>query len=562
MSFFKNKNWKSEQYWTTLLVAFIIILILKILLIFYPVRIDSTNQDYLIYLRNDIPIFFVIVFNIFINTLLRTPKQRIVINILSFIIILHYYIDVILITYFQSRAFVPEIFEFISLWTIYAFIEHRIIAIIIFIVICSISYFITTKIKLKKNDIFLIFILFLIYLWINLIYWSNIKFMWNILTLNPIYRIGNWWYYQPECKTTYNDQLTYEEWEWKNLNIILIFLESFSAIDSKNAWWENNLPLFDEIQNNWITFTNFLSQWYDSSSAHVSTLYWIIPWRNGWYKSFNHVMTPLPEFLNNEWYKTTFISTADTYFLWQRNFLKDAWFKKIIGEEAFEDVEHYTFSSAPDEYLYETAINELSKQKWKFFIWMQTISFHKPYETPYWESQKLSLKYSEDKLYDFYNELRKRNFFNSWILILVWDHRMMEPIKPWELSKFWESWRARTVATVIGSWINSWVINSNIIQHSDIYNSIKKLVWSWRIELDKYYNNIFSNKTNRNRSVSVRWWSTAAKNRYDIYYKDWKFKSLETDEIEENLEQNIYEYICTSLALHDKKLDNILKIHR
>lgn len=386
--------------------------------------------------------------------------------------------------------------------------------------------------------------------------------MWNILTLNPIYRIANWWYYQPECKTTYNDQLTLEKWDWKELNIILVFLESFSAIDSKNSWWEDNLPLFDKIQNDWITFTNFLSHGYESSSAHVSTLYWVIPWRKTGYKEFNYKMTPLPEFLNSEWYNTTFISTVDTQFLSQRKFLEKSWFKKIIGEEAFEDVEHYTFSSAPDEYLYKETLKEISKQEWKYFIGMQTISFHQPYNTPYWETQELALKYSEEKLYDFYNELKKINFFNSWILILIWDHRMMNPIKPWELAKLWESWQARTVATVIWTGINSWVINNNITQHIDIYNSIKKLVWSWTIELDKYYNNIFSNDSNRNRSISVRWWSTAAKNRYDIYYKDWKFESLESDEINGTLSSDIYEYICTSLALHDEKLDNILKIHR
>jgi hypothetical protein len=558
----KNKNWKSEQYWTTFLICLIILLIIKTLLIFYPIRLDSSDQTYLYYLWNDIPILFIILLNIIINTYLKTNKQRLFLNIISIIIILHYYIDTILIVYFQSRALIPEIFQFITLWTISTFIWYWSLLSLIFIILLIISSLISKSIKFKKNDIIEIIVIFIIYLWIQLTYWNKIKFMGNILTLNPIYRIANWWYYQPKCNTTYNDQIIYEEWEWKNLNIILIFLESFSAIDSKNAWWVDNLPLFDKIQNDWITFTNFLSQGYESSSAHVSTLYWVIPWRNSWYKSHNYIMKPLPEFLNNEWYNTTFISAADTSFLNQRTFLKESWFKKIIGEEAFEKAEYYTFFSAPDEYLYKTAINELLKQEWKFFIWMQTISFHKPYETPYWNTQELALKYSEDKLFDFYNELKKTNFFNSWILILVWDHRMMNPIKPWELSKFWESWQSRTVATVIWSWINSWEINNNIIQHTDIYSSIKKLVWSWRIELDKYYNNIFTNKSNRNRSISIRWWSTASKNRYDIYYKNWAFKSLETDEIEENLEQNIYEYICTSLALHDQKIDNILKIHK
>lgn len=560
--FFNKNKINSERYWTIFLTAFIIILIAKVLLIFYPIRLDSSDQTYLSYLWSDLPILFLILGIIFLNTCLKTNKQRIALNIISLIIITHYYLDTILIVYFQSRALIPEIFEFISPWATSSFIWYWIILLISFILILIFSSLISKNVKFKKNDIIYIIVLFILYLWINIVYWNKIKFMWNVLTLNPIYRIANWWYYQPECKTTYNDQLTYEEWKWKDLNIILVFLESFSAIDSKNSGWEDNLPLFDKIQNDWIIFTNFLSHGYESSSAHVSTLYWVIPWREIGYKEFNHKMTPLPEFLNSQWYNTTFISTAFLSFINQRTFIKEAWFKKIIWEEAFEDKEHYTFSSAPDEYLYKTALNEVSKQRWKYFMVMQTISFHKPYETPYWETEELALKYSEDKLYDFYIELKKRKFFNSWILILVWDHRMMNPIKPWELSKFWESWWARTVATVIWSWINSWEINSNIIQHTDIYNSIKKLVWSWTIELDKYYNDIFSNKTNRDWSISVNWWTSSSKNRYNIYYINKEYTSLETDELKENLNENIYEYICTTLALHDKNIDNLLKIHR
>ena len=50
-------------------------------------------------------------------------------------------------------------------------------------------------------------------------------------------------------------------WEWKDLNIILVFAESLSAIDSANIWWNNKMPKFDQIQKDWITFTNFITNW-------------------------------------------------------------------------------------------------------------------------------------------------------------------------------------------------------------------------------------------------------------------------------------------------------------
>jgi hypothetical protein len=51
------------------------------------------------------------------------------------------------------------------------------------------------------------------------------------------------------------------KWEWKDLNIILVFAESLSAIDSANAGWNDKMPKFDQIQKDWITFTNFIANW-------------------------------------------------------------------------------------------------------------------------------------------------------------------------------------------------------------------------------------------------------------------------------------------------------------
>lgn len=561
MFFHKNKKPKSVQYWTTFLITFIIILIAKIILIFYPIRLDSSDQTYLYYLWSDLPIFFLLLLTIIINTLLKNNKQRIFLNIISLIIIAHYYIDTILIVYFQSRALIPEMFEYISPWATSSFIWYWILLLISLILILIVSSLISKKLKFKKNDIIYIIVLFIIYLWINIVYWNKIKFMGNVLTLNPIYRIANWWYYQPECKTTYIDNLDYVKWKGGKLNIILLVLESYSAIDSENAWWFNNMQSFDSIQNDWIIFKNVIENWISSSAAHESLLYWVINWRKSDYKSFNYKMTPLPEYLNNLWYNTILISTSDLYFMNQKDFFEKAWFQKLIWSEAFEDKDHYTFSAAPDEYLYEKALEELNNQNWNFFMFLKNISFHKPYNTPYWETQELALKYSEDSLYDFYTKLKKTKFFNNWILILIWDHRMMNPAQPGEIQKMWDSRSLRTVATVIGSWIKSWEINNNIIQHTDIYNSIKDMIWSWNVQIDKYYNNIFANESNRDWSITVKWWSTASKNRYDIYSINSWLISLETDELK-NLDNKIYEYICSSLALHDEKLENILKIHR
>lgn len=361
------------------------------------------------------------------------------------------------------------------------------------------------------------------------------------------------------------DNIVKETWNWLSPNIILVFLESFSAIDSKNSWWFDNLPLFDKIQNDWITYKNFIANWTSSSLAHISTILWMLPWRSIDYDNYNLFMEPLPKFLNSQWYNTTFISSSSLSFLNQRAFFREAWFKKIIWEEAFNSLEHYTFSAAPDEDVYNRILQETDNQTWKYFLCATTISFHKPYSTPYWRTEELALKYSEDTLFDFYSKLKDKWFFDNWILILASDHRMMNPIKDWEYELLWDARSEKIVAAVVWSWISSWIINNNIIQHTDIYHSIKKLVWTWEVELDKYYNNMFAGNKNRDRSVTVKWWSNATMNKYDIYFDDKRYYSLQTNELKEHVGQwisdEIYEYICSYLAFQDTTDKNILKIH-
>ena len=104
----------------------------------------------------------------------------------------------------------------------------------------------------------------------------------------------------------------------------------------------------------------------------------------------------------------------------QREFLSWAWFQKIIWEEEFSKNKTYTFESAPDGDLYDRVLEEVQSQTWKYFIWLQTISFHKPYNTPMWKTEALALKYSDEELFRFYQWLQKIWFFDDWILVIMW----------------------------------------------------------------------------------------------------------------------------------------------
>ena len=351
-------------------------------------------------------------------------------------------------------------------------------------------------------------------------------------------------------KGTYEDYVKDVIWEWRDLNIILVFAESLSAVDSFNMWWNNNIPNFDRIQRNWITFTNFITNWVTSDTAHIATLYGVMPLINVWsdgspYSGYKLMMQPLPKYLNTQWYSTTFISAASLEFLNQRNFLSWAWFQKIIWEEEFEKNKKYTFDSAPDEDLYNRVLDEIQTQTWKYFIWLQTISYHKPYNTPYGKSEELALKYADDKLYEFYQELLKIWFFDDWILVIVWDHRKMLPAESGEIEKFGSNRYTKSVATVVWSWIQPWEVNWNIVQHTDFYNSLKLLVWHWNVKIDRLYNDIFLKNINRN------WWITSAryytvKDKYtvSVLWESW-FTFSNISSLIDNWE--IYDYLASYL---------------
>ena len=511
-----NKTKNSPFYWRSLIVVLFIAIIIKWFIIYFSYKNLNPRESCISHIYSDIAILFFAQLLITINSRIKKRPIRLIINIIVIAIILAYFIDIFTIYFFQSRVSIVEALSLWSSWSLW-FAHSAKLRICLFLAIWILSFIIvqacTSNKKSAPRNLTIFFCLCcifytLFYIWI-FAFNINVQRMENIFTINlqtfkkPTDSISDT-NYKP---LSYEDYIFNVQWEWKDLNVILVFAESLSAIDSANMWWNNNIPYFDKIQNDWIKFSNFITNWTTSDTAHISTLYWVIPLINMWenntpYSWYKLSMQPLPEYLNTQWYKTTFVSAASLKFLDQRTFLSWAWFQKIIWEEAFSGSEKYTFDAAPDEELYDKVLQEVQNQTWKYFIWLQTISFHKPYKTPLWETEALALQYSDEELFKFYESLKEIWFFDSWILIIVGDHRKMNPAEEWEYDKLWANRYTKSVATIVGSGIIPWSINNNIIQHTDFYNSLKILVWSWAVKIDKTYNDVFSDKTNRDRWIT------------------------------------------------------------
>ena len=529
----KIKIKKSPLYGRTLMTFFLVAFVVKIFVIYLSYKHLDPIQSCLSYISSDVIILFFTHLLITINSRIKTRWLRLFNDIIVLVLLIVYCIDIFIIFFFQSRISISEAFMLWSNWSV-GFAGAVRARTLIFLVVGFLAFFLVQSkkrnIKWEWKKMTIIFsvcsILYAIFYIILSFSNINIEYVDNILSINlksvnnAIANIEN-----DNHKLIYDDYMFNVQWEWKDLNVIMVFAESLSAIDSENAWWNNRIPYFDKIQNNWIRYTNFITNWTTSDTAHISTLYWVIPLINMWanntpYSGYKLLMQPLPEYLNTQWYNTTFISAASLDFLNQRAFLSWAWFQRIIWEEAFTNSKMYAFESAPDGDLYDKVLQEVQNQTGKYFIWLQTISFHKPYNTPNGKTEELALQYADQELYKFYKKLQGIGFFDNWILVIIWDHRKMNPAEEWERELFWKNRYTKSVATVVWSWIQPWTINNNIIQHTDFYNSLKILLWHWVVKIDKTYNDVFSNKAQRN------WWITNAEfyeiNRYAISSTNWE----------------------------------------
>jgi len=277
----------------------------------------------------------------------------------------------------------------------------------------------------------------------------------------------------------YEDRYTPTSWLNKDPNIVVLFLESFSAVDSKYiSSMDNRIPKTDIIQSEGLAFGNFISNGCTSDASHIALLYGVEPWMHGdiWatslYDAYIWYTEPLPLFAKKMWYNTAFYSTVSLDFLWQYKFINRLWFDQVIGEDAFDT---YTFGAAADEHLYNRMLADIDTNPNKKMFIGQTISTHIPFSSPYGDTEEDVYRYADDALRNFYSGLQARNFFDNGILIIVWDHRKMSPVGKDEIIQRWRSAQWRIVGAVVWKDITPGILPA-LIQHNDIHYSIKQLI--------------------------------------------------------------------------------------
>lgn len=131
-----------------------------------------------------------------------------------------------------------------------------------------------------------------------------------------------------ENKMNFQDLFTRIKGRNNKKNLILVFYESASAVDSKRTGGlHDKFPQTDKIAREGRMFTNMFANGVTSEMGHISTLMGVEPQFLGTslktgYERFTGVVDGLGQFFKKQGYTTHFVSTASLDFLNQRYFLK------------------------------------------------------------------------------------------------------------------------------------------------------------------------------------------------------------------------------------------------
>jgi len=195
---------------------------------------------------SDFIIFGIILFFVFVNLLFKIKRLKIASNTINLILIIFFLIDTITIYYFQSRLSIFDLSGFISAPNGGDFVLYIIFMIVIFLIAVTTifvfvqRYFKRTSNKNKQMTVAVwFFILSIFFSFINFISYKNRDIQENVLLLNfdainsRIEGNQNFLNTNNPFAKKYEDYFITIKGQNKKLNVILVFAESLSTVDSK-----------------------------------------------------------------------------------------------------------------------------------------------------------------------------------------------------------------------------------------------------------------------------------------------------------------------------------------
>ncbi len=300
-------------------------------------------------------------------------------------------------------------------------------------------------------------------------------------------------------KQAYAGALLPEDGPGPSPDLVLLVSESLSRVDSKRSGGtRDRLPGIDGLQELGITFTHAASNGFNSSDALASLLLGADPLPTDLITGDMVERFPPERFAANNvvaaakarGYTTIAISNAPLDFQHNDRWLREMGFDIVHGASShrFADETIYSFGGPSDESLFEKAIQSLRSWPSPVFLMVFTVGLHKPYVLPD-ESDRIEgdlqgsmLAYVDRTTVQFHAELERSRFFQRGVLLMVGDHRRMDPLEVEEREAEGDlGAQGRVVATIIGRGVPAGVLDDTLLGHTDMNLLLGHLVRAWPV---------------------------------------------------------------------------------
>jgi phosphoglycerol transferase MdoB-like AlkP superfamily enzyme len=274
-------------------------------------------------------------------------------------------------------------------------------------------------------------------------------------------------------------------------NIILLILESFSMHHSRFFSGINDYtPNLDRIASEGRAFTNFISNGFTTEHGLIALFTGQFPipgikesqynFFSDSYKGYYDLEHTLPKILTRNGYYSEFLTSGHLGFSNKGAWLENIGFDYFEGHDAdlYKGRKRFHFQSVPDDVLYERVLARLKEieAQGPYFMAIETVSTHLPFTDPITEkrSEPLAVQFADTALGDFYDTLKKTDFFDTGMLIIVSDHRSMDMVPREELDLFGPKAPALVPLVIIGSEYTG--VEKSLFQQTDIFTSIENYV--------------------------------------------------------------------------------------
>ena len=462
-------------------------------------------------LMSDLSIFSVATASYVIAIIIRNYTLGVLFRIISLFLIILWMADAFILRTFTVRLLFSDVIKFakegdaIRQFLFESFSENGFLYGILGLIILGVVLFLFTDTKPYAKRVHAVFLSIPIVLWGFFLYGNSFNFVhsWtyrNVISLNLEQGISK------KYSEAYIANLNRQEDDLGNRtacksglgkkeNVIIVIFESLSMYHG-DAFSDADkfTPHFNRIARENTLFTNFFSNGFTTEAGLISLFtgkHLLPPVMNysaatfgfGFnFLGYDDRQGSLPEVFNANNYSTAFLMTGDLRFLFKGDWLKNIGFQITEGARSsfYDKWPRGMFNAAPDRALYLRAFHALPwlRKKGPYLLVLETTSTHQPFVNPenLERSEVGAFNYADKALGEFYDHLKRKDYFDDGILVIVSDHRSMTALQEKEVEVYGKTAAARVPMVIAYGKEAAPKVVTSYTQQTDFIPSFEYLV--------------------------------------------------------------------------------------